>query len=92
MEHLTIGEAVRQLRQMHCMTQETLIELADLSRSQLYYIESGKRTPSLPTIYAICSALGMTFYDLVCYMYGELQEDSGTPSISSIGAPGATIG
>ncbi len=92
MEYLTIGEAVRALRQQHGMTQETLIELADLSRSQLYYIESGKRNPSLPTIYAICAALGVTFFDLVCCMYGRSQEGSGTPSISSMGAPGATIG
>lgn len=92
MEYLTIGEAVRELRQRHCMTQEDLIELADLSRSQLYYIESGKRTPSLPTIYAICAALGVTFFDLVSYMYSKPQEGSGTPSISSMGAPGATIG
>ena len=50
------------------MTQEDLIERADLSRSQLYYIESGKRNPSLPTTYAICDALGVTLYDLVSYI------------------------
>ncbi len=92
MEQLTIGEAVRGLRQRHHMTQEDLIERADLSRSQLYYLESGKRNPSLPTTYAICDALGVTLYDLVSYMYSVPQEGSGTPSISSMGAPGATIG
>ncbi len=91
MEYLTIGQAIKALRQERAMTQEHLIEQADLSRSQLYYIESGKKSPSLPTIYAICSALGVSFYDLVSTMYRPPQ-GSGTPSISSIGAPGATIG
>ena len=91
MQYLTIGEAVKQLRIQQQMTQEVLIERAALSRSQLYYIESGKRAPSLPTVYAICSALGVTLFDLVCYMY-NVPQGSGTPSISSMGAPGATIG
>lgn len=91
MQYVTIGDAIRQLRLQQSMTQETLIERAELSRSQLYYIESGKRTPSLPTIYAICSALGVSFLDLVSYMYHS-PHGSGTPSISSMGAPGATIG
>jgi transcriptional regulator with XRE-family HTH domain len=51
------------------MTQEELIERADLSRSQLYYIESGQRTPSLPTIQSICIGLGVSLLELVSYMY-----------------------
>ena len=73
------------------MTQEQLIERADLSRSQLYYIESEKSIPSIPTIHVICSALGISFYELVAFMYANAQ-GSGTPSICSMGAPGATIG
>ncbi|MFA6733032.1 MAG: helix-turn-helix transcriptional regulator, partial [Sphaerochaeta sp.] len=39
-----IGQAIREIRLAQHMTQEELIEKADLSRSQLYYIESGKTT------------------------------------------------
>ncbi len=73
------------------MTQEELIEKADLSRSQLYYIESGKTTPRLPTIHSICTALGLSFVDFVHYIY-QYSPGSATPSISSMDAPGATIG
>lgn len=69
MEPTSVGRALRAIRIEKKMTQEELIELADLSRSQIYYIESGKRIPKLQTIQAICAALGISIYDLVCYIY-----------------------
>ena len=86
-----IGQAIREIRLAQNMTQEELIEKADLSRSQLYYIESGKTTPRLPTIHSICTALGLSFVDFVHYIY-QYSPGSATPSISSMEAPGATIG
>ena len=91
MEHLPIGQAIKALRLAQNMTQEELIEKADLSRSQLYYIESGKRTPRLPTMQSICAALEVSFLDFVHYVY-QYSPTSSTPSISSMEAPGATIG
>ncbi len=91
MEHLPIGQAIKALRLAQNMTQEELIEKADLSRSQLYYIESGKRTPRLPTMQSICTALEVSFLDFVHYLY-QYSPTSSTPSISSMEAPGATIG
>lgn len=91
MDPVYIGQAIKALRLAHRMTQEELIERADLSRSQLYYIESGKRMPSFPTLESICSAFDISFPEFVQYVY-QYPPDSSTPSISSIGAPGATIG
>ncbi|MBG0767469.1 helix-turn-helix domain-containing protein [Sphaerochaeta halotolerans] len=91
MKNREIGQAIKELRLQKNMTQEELIEKADLSRSQLYYIESGRRTPRLPTIYSICAALELTFLEFVHYLY-RYSPTSSTPSISSIDAPGATIG
>lgn len=91
MEHLPIGQAIKALRLAQNMTQEELIEKADLSRSQLYYIESGKRTPRLPTMQSICAALSVSLLDFMLYLY-QYSSTSCTPSISSMEAPGATIG
>jgi transcriptional regulator with XRE-family HTH domain len=86
-----IGKAVKELRIAKEMTQQELIEKADLSRSQLYYIEAGKRTPQLPTLQSICTALEISLLDLVQHASGQTVT-SVTPSISSMEAPGATIG
>jgi transcriptional regulator with XRE-family HTH domain len=84
-----IGLIIKKLRIERNMTQQELIEKAYLTRSQIYYIESCKKTPRKPTLDNICMALGISYCDLINYQYSF---DSSTPSISSMEAPGATIG
>jgi len=91
MERKPIGQAIKELRCLRNMTQEDLIEKADLSRSQLYYIEADRRTPQISTLHNICTALGLTLLEFVHYLYGYTPTSS-TPNISSMDAPGATIG
>lgn len=64
-----LGQAIKGLRQMKKMTQEQLIELADLSRSQLYYIEAGIRTPHFLTMLSICAALEVSLLEFFEFMY-----------------------
>lgn len=87
MEKMTLGQVIKHLRYQKNMTQEQLIEKAKLTRSQLYYIESDRRGIHLTTLFAICNGLGVSLVEFVSYL-----DDSLTPSISSIDAPGATIG
>ncbi|MGE4584985.1 MAG: helix-turn-helix domain-containing protein [Sphaerochaeta sp.] len=69
MELSEIGLTIKRIRLAQEMTQEDLIERADLSRSQLYYIESGKRLPNFRTMINICMALGLTFKEFVDEWY-----------------------
>lgn len=84
-----IGLIIKKLRIEKHMTQQQLIEKADLTRSQIYYIETCKKIPRKPTLDNICVALGISYCELINYQYSF---DSSTPSISSMEAPGATIG
>lgn len=84
---MTLGQVIKHLRYKKNMTQEQLIEKAKLTRSQLYYIEADRRGIHLTTLFAICNGLGVSLVEFVSYL-----DDSFTPSISSIEAPGATIG
>ncbi|HNZ94624.1 MAG TPA: helix-turn-helix transcriptional regulator [Sphaerochaeta sp.] len=84
---MTLGQVIKHLRYKKNMTQEQLIEKAKLTRSQLYYIEADRRGIHLTTLFAICNGLGVSLVEFVSYL-----DDPFTPSISSIEAPGATIG
>ncbi|WP_320127666.1 helix-turn-helix transcriptional regulator [uncultured Sphaerochaeta sp.] len=84
-----IGLVIKTLRLQNKLTQQQFIEKADLTRSQIYYIETCKKIPRKQTLDKICVALGISYCDLINYQYSF---DSSTPSISSIEAPGATIG
>ena len=88
MEKMTLGQVIKHLRYERKMTQEQLIEKAELTRSQLYYIESDRRNVRFTTLISICNGLGVSLVEFASY----LDNDSFTPSISSMEAPGATIG
>jgi transcriptional regulator with XRE-family HTH domain len=84
-----IGLVIRKLRMERHLTQQQLIEMASLTRSQIYYIEACIKEPRKQTLEKICAAFGITYRDLIEYQYSL---DSSTPSISSMDAPGATMG
>ena len=62
-------------------------DIVKLTPRQLCYIEADRRGIHLTTLFAICNGLGVSLVEFVSYL-----DDSFTPSISSIEAPGATIG
>lgn len=51
------GRVLRQVREEKKLTQEKLAELADVDRTYIYRLETGKRSPSLSIIIRIAKAL-----------------------------------
>lgn len=61
----SVGKVIRTLRKRKGMTQEVLSGLANIARSHLGMIETGKKKANFETIWRIAVALGMTPSDLV---------------------------
>ena len=59
------GIAIRQARDTHCWSQETLAERADLNRSYVGEIERGKVIPSLVTVDKLALALSISMSQLM---------------------------
>lgn len=59
------GRAVRQLRDAHRLSQETLADRADLNRTYLGEVERGVAIPSLVTAAKIAGALGIPTSELL---------------------------
>lgn len=55
-----LGKVIRQIREEKGVTQESLAELAEVDRTYIYRIETGKRTPSIDIIFRIADALKVT--------------------------------
>ena len=73
----TLGNNVRNERKLQNLTQEQLAEKADISTVFLSQIENARKVPSLETVYAIASALGLTMENIFSEKM-ELSKDSGT--------------
>lgn len=58
------GDRVRELRLNRGLSQEKLSELADLHRTYVVGVESGRRNASLDAIYALATGLGVEAADL----------------------------
>ena len=56
---------LRRLRLVAGLSQEELAFRADIHRTQISFIESGKRLPRLDTLVKLAGALGVTTNDLV---------------------------
>jgi transcriptional regulator with XRE-family HTH domain len=54
---VVFGKVIRQLREENAMTQEKLAELADIDRTYIYRLETGKRSPSLDIVFRLADAL-----------------------------------
>ncbi|HEV2452207.1 MAG TPA: helix-turn-helix transcriptional regulator [Streptosporangiaceae bacterium] len=60
MEHTSgIGDRLAQARADRGLTQDQLAERAGISAKMVSLIERGKRTPGIPTVYALAGALGI---------------------------------
>lgn len=54
------GKVLKQLREDKRITQEKLAELAEVDRTYIYRLETGKRSPSLSIVFRLADALKVT--------------------------------
>ncbi len=59
------GKNLRKLRIAKGFTTRQFADLADIAYSQVWILENGKGDPSLSTLLAICSVLGVSLEELV---------------------------
>jgi len=60
-----VGRNAARIRKEKGMTQERLAELSGLSQQYLSGLESGRRNPTIVTLYELATALGVSHVDLV---------------------------
>ena len=60
-----VGENVRRIRLRLVLTQEDLAVRSGLSQQYISGLESGRRNPTILTIYEIAQALGVSHVDLL---------------------------
>lgn len=51
------GKVLRQLREEKGLTQEKLAELAEIDRTYIYRLETGKRSPSIDVVFRLADGL-----------------------------------
>ncbi|WP_366474093.1 helix-turn-helix transcriptional regulator [Sphingomonas sp.] len=60
-----VGRNAARIRREKGMTQEQLAERSGLSQQYLSGLESGRRNPTIVTLYEIATALGVSHVDLL---------------------------
>lgn len=59
-----LGKRIKQLREQQGLSQEQLADAAQMSRTYLAYLETGKRTPSFASLCAIADVLQVALKEL----------------------------
>jgi len=59
-----LGQKIQKLREQKKLSQETLAEKLEISRTYIAYIETGSRTPSLKVLHNISSIFDVKMEDL----------------------------
>lgn len=65
MDFFLLGKKIRQLRQIHHLSQADLAEKIDVSTNYIGQIERGDRKPSLETLVDLCNALNTNMDDIL---------------------------
>jgi len=60
---LLVGQRIKEIRLEKQMSQEEVANTADMERSFITHIESGRRNISIDTLLRIVDALDTSFYD-----------------------------
>ena len=72
--HAALATTLRRLRQEREMTQEDLAFESGVGRVSIAKMETGRRLPSLPTLFELSRALGVTPGDFVKALAAEAEE------------------
>lgn len=59
-----LGKRILAKRKQFGLTQKTLAQISGVNEIAISYIESGKRRPSVTTIYRLANAMGIEVYTL----------------------------
>lgn len=62
---ISLGQAIRQVREDRQLSQEGLADLAHLHRTYISSVEKGRRNVSIENISKIASALGVSMTELI---------------------------
>lgn len=60
-----VGSNVSRIRNQKGLTQEQLADLSGFSQQYISGLESGKRNPTVVTVYELAKALGVSHLDLL---------------------------
>ncbi|MCK1437065.1 helix-turn-helix transcriptional regulator [Bradyrhizobium sp. 15] len=60
-----VGQNVRKIRLEKGLTQEQFSELSGFSQQYLSGLETGRRNPTVVTVYELSQALGVNYLDLL---------------------------
>jgi len=60
-----VGENVRRIRVKKGLTQEQFSDLSGFSQQYLSGLETGKRNPTVVTVFELAAALGANYLDLL---------------------------
>ena len=60
-----VGSNVSRIRNQRGLTQEQLADLSGFSQQYISGLESGKRNPTVVTVYELAKALGVSHLDLL---------------------------
>ena len=71
-DNRVMGNVIRKLRIQRGLSQEVLSGLSGVARSHLAMIESGKKNPSVDTLWKIAGGLGMRLSDLIRIVEKEI--------------------
>lgn len=64
---MDVGKAIRDLRVKAGYSQDKLVALTGISRSQIYFIESGRCVPRIETMEKIANVLNIRVSDIVIF-------------------------
>jgi transcriptional regulator with XRE-family HTH domain len=60
-----VGQNVRRIRRKRGLTQEKFAEISGFSQQYISGLESGRRNPTVVTVYELATALGVSHTDLL---------------------------
>jgi transcriptional regulator with XRE-family HTH domain len=61
---IKFGHKLKMLRKKHFLSQEDLAELSKLDRKYISNLENDASSPTLPTLYKLAAAFGITYLEL----------------------------
>ncbi len=84
-EYATMGDRLRRARQARGLSLRGLADVLGVSPSLISQVETGRAKPSVNTLYALASELGISL-DVLLFM--DTQPPAGDNGIAEVGAPG----